>query len=232
LKPSASSASNAVSNEILFSIPVGEGGIHYAGGGPEQMLWGPSALAVALDGSFWIADTADDHILHYNLTGKLLDKIAIGDWVIGAGDLEVTSQEVWVLDVASIPPKVVRLSLSGKLLNRYELPKGNYLEDGLIGIAIGGEGDLLIEKGGGAVFQLVSSSGTLEYKTSGTYTSQRSGYSTHLRDQSRLLYNRCKSDPRGGAKRNYRFEHPCKQCGQRFLCRGDGSDYATGYSGG
>jgi hypothetical protein len=42
-----------------------------------------------------------------------LKKFFNSDFVIGAGDLEVTSAVIWALDVASIPPKAVQLNLNG-----------------------------------------------------------------------------------------------------------------------
>jgi hypothetical protein len=131
LVTSASSQNNAVDNEVVFSMPVGENGIHYEGAeNPDMLTWGPPAFTVAPDGTFWIADTPNNHLLRFSSKGVLLNKIAIGDFIIGAGDLEVTFKDIWVLDMASIPPKVVRLSLDGKVLSSYDLPKGLYLEDG------------------------------------------------------------------------------------------------------
>jgi len=146
----ASTLSADIKHEVVFSIPIGDKGIHYAGNGNTDMLiWGPPTLTVAPDGTFWIADTPDNQLLHFNSQGILLDKIAVGDFVVGAGDIEVTSKEIWVLDMASIPPKLVRLSLKGKVLDFYDLPQGLYPEDGLSGIAIGSDGSVLIEQEGG-----------------------------------------------------------------------------------
>jgi len=67
-------------------------------------------MTIAPDGTFWIADTADNHLLHFDSKGVLLDKIDVGNFAVGVGDIEVTSNAIWVLDMASIPPKVVQLS--------------------------------------------------------------------------------------------------------------------------
>lgn len=137
-------------HEILFSIPVGDDGIHYSGiEHPDMLTWGPAAITVAPDGSFWIADTAGNRLLHYDTKGMLLDKVNIEDFVTGAGDVEVTSKEIWVLDIASQPPKLVHLTLDGKNLGAYELPQGLHLEDGLSGIALGDDNQVLIEREGG-----------------------------------------------------------------------------------
>ena len=83
-------------------IPTGEDGINYANkDNPDEFTWGPPAFTIAPDGTFWIADTVENRLFNYNGKGELIDKIGIGDFVLGAGDLEVTSSEIWVLDIAS-----------------------------------------------------------------------------------------------------------------------------------
>ena len=166
-------------NEIIFSLPVGDRGINYSGNGdPEILPGGPEALTIAPDGTFWIADTADNHLLHYSTKGELLCKIAIGDYVNGAGDLEVTSQEIWILDMASFPLKIVKISLNGKVLNIYNLPKGLQREDGTTGIFLGSDGSLLVEREGGiAVTRFISPSGKLEQKALNGYESFGKAYS-------------------------------------------------------
>ena len=62
--------------ELVFTIPVGEDGIHYEGEGvPEMLTWGPTAFTVAPDGSFWIADTVGNRLLHYSSKGEFLSAI-------------------------------------------------------------------------------------------------------------------------------------------------------------
>ncbi|GAB1360570.1 hypothetical protein MASR1M31_23880 [Porphyromonadaceae bacterium] len=151
-------------NEILFTIPVGEDGIHYAGeDNPDVMRWGPTAMAVAPDGSFWIADTADNRLIHFSPKGELLEKIPTIDFIVGIGDLLVTSKDIWVLDMASFPAKVVQMAFDGKLLNAYDLPKGLRLENSLSGIALGTDGSILVEQGGGAIItRFISPTGKRE----------------------------------------------------------------------
>ncbi len=150
LVTSASFQDGEVVNEILFSIPVGDNGIHYSGNGnPDILPGGPMALAIAPDGTFWIIDTVDNHLLHFNLKGDLLNKVDIGDVVISGGDLEVTADEIWVLDVALNQPKILQLSLDGKVLGTYILPEGFHRKDGLTGIALENDGSILIEQEGG-----------------------------------------------------------------------------------
>ena len=166
-------------NEIIFSIPIGDKGIHYSGNNPNALIWGPAAIVIAPDDSFWIADTPANRLVHLDSKGSLLDQVGLKDSIVGIGDIDVTSKELWALDMASIPPKIVQLSLNGKVLEFYDLPQGMYLEDGLSGIAIGNDGSILIELGGGEnIIQFISSSGTVEKKKLEGYPFQDKVYST------------------------------------------------------
>lgn len=157
--------------DVIFSIPVGESGIHYEGVGiPEALTWGPSALAIANDGSFWIADTAGNRLLRFSPKGEFLGKIDLDGLVVGAADLVVSSDIVTILDQSSLPPKVVRLTDKGNVLGTYDLPPGLYLEDGLSGISQGDQGELLIEREfGGYVTQFLDEKGNFlkKVETSG-----------------------------------------------------------------
>jgi hypothetical protein len=146
----ATSAGEEISHEVVFTIPVGQDGIEYEGEHPEMLPWGPTAFTVSPDGSFWIADAAGNRLLHYSPAGSSLGMVNLAGQVVGIGDLAVTRSEVWVLDIASVIPQVLRLSPEGKLLERYEIPEGLRLEDGLSGIAVGDQGEVLIEREGGA----------------------------------------------------------------------------------
>ena len=58
---------NDSSYETVFFLPKGNNGIHYEGENIDGMLvWGPTALAVAPDGTFWIADGAANQLLRLN----------------------------------------------------------------------------------------------------------------------------------------------------------------------
>jgi hypothetical protein len=137
-------------NEVIFSIPLGFNGVHYSGNGnPEILPGGPEAITIAPDNTFWIADTADNCLLQYSLKGKLLSKIYVGDIVKGIFDLEVSSGEISVLDIASKPPKIVQFSLDGEVISSFDLPKGFHRGDGTTGLALASDGSILIEREGG-----------------------------------------------------------------------------------
>lgn len=145
------SAQDGNTHEIVFTIPVGPEGVQYQGEGiPEMLVGGPAAFAVAPDGSFWIADTVGNRLLHYSSKGNALGVINLAGRAVGIGDLAVTSSDVLALDIAAVIPRILRLSPDGKLLARYELPEGLRLENGLSGIALGDQGEILVEREGGA----------------------------------------------------------------------------------
>lgn len=142
-------------NDVVFTIPVGENGIHYEGVDvPEMLTWGPAAFTVGPDNSFWIADTVGNRLLHYGFQGDLLEKINLDGSVVGASDLVVTRAGViTVLDQASVPPKIVQFASGGGVLGKHELPNGLQLGDGLSGISLGDQGEVLVEREGGAKVQ-------------------------------------------------------------------------------
>lgn len=156
-------AQNANLYEVVFSIPVGDNGVHYEGDDtPEALTWGPAALTVSAEGDIWIADTAGNGLLQYSPKGEFLGKIDLLGLAVGATDLIVTKDIVFVLDQASQPPKVLRMDLKGNMLGSFELPKGLYLEDGLTGIGLGDNGELLIEREFGAsITQFLDNKGVM-----------------------------------------------------------------------
>ncbi|MFH1906409.1 MAG: hypothetical protein ABIL11_03345 [Chloroflexota bacterium] len=168
--------------EVIFTIPIGEDGVQYEGVGiPEMLAWGPAAVKVAPDGSFWIVDTVGARLLHYSPAGYLLGKIDLKGLVVGATDVEVAKSGIWVLDQASMPPKVMRLAEDGAVLAKYDLPSGLHLEDGLTGIALGDRGELLVEREGGAyVTQFTDADGKpVETATTNGYIHKGNLFAAH-----------------------------------------------------
>ncbi len=166
-------------NELVFTIPIGEEGIHYDGEeNPEVFKWGPTAMAIAPDGSFWIADAPGNRLIHLNVKGELLEKIPTIDYIVGIGDLLVTSEEIWILDMASYPAKVVQMSLDGKFRNAYDLPEGLQLENSLSGIALGSDGSILVEQGGGyKISRFISPAGEVDQTPLSGYEYHGKNYS-------------------------------------------------------
>jgi hypothetical protein len=173
-------AQDVGSYKVVFTIPISEDGIHYAGAGiPEMLTWGPAAFTTALDGSFWIADTAGDRLLHYDESGAQISKIDLKNVIISPTDIAVGKSGIWVLDQASMPSKVIRLTEVGDTLNVYNLPPDLQIENGLSGIALGDKGELLVEREGDTyITQITNTDGNLiEAITSNGYTHEGSIYS-------------------------------------------------------
>jgi hypothetical protein len=143
-----------------------------------MLRWGPTALTVGPDGSFWIADAVANRLLQFDRSGRLLRQVNLDGVTVGVRDIEVDREGIWVLDISAIAPAVVRLSYDGKVMAHFELPKGLHLEDGLSGIALTEEGDLLIERYGGAfVIQLLDANRQLSLAPLAGYPSCGGTYS-------------------------------------------------------
>ncbi len=147
----------------LFSIPIGDAGVSYELGGPEQQTWGPTAMAVGEDGNVWVADAVANRVLRYSSSGVLLDTIDMPNAVVGIGDLEVRGGELLALDLAAGIPKVLRVDTStGLIAGTYDVPKKYSLPSGLSGIALGEQGEVVLELAGGTTLvQLTDANGQL-----------------------------------------------------------------------
>jgi len=139
--------------QVLYSVPVGPDGVTYEGGFEDWMLTGPQALAVAPDGSVWIADTNGRRLLHLAEDGALLAKIDTHPLdVAGLIDVAAVDGGVWGLEVlpAVNRHRIVLFDDEGEIVDSHDLPSGLHLGDGLWGIAADPDGQLWIELEGGA----------------------------------------------------------------------------------
>jgi len=158
---------------VVFTVPVGPEGVQY---GAEQT--GPMALAVTPDGTFWIADTQGGRLLHYDHRGALLNRIDLNaHGVVGAADVEAIGSDVAVLGAGRLVAKVLRLTADGKLLATYDIPSGLGPEGGLTGLAVGDQGEILLEfEMGAEIAQLVNAQGALEPAPLSGYTHEGNLY--------------------------------------------------------
>ncbi len=154
-------AQDELTAEVVFTVPVGESGLLYADyDRPEMLAWGPSALAVGQDGTFWIADAVGNRLRQYQRDGKLLKTIDTAKYAQGLSDISVGKDGIFVLDMAAINPMVWHFDFEGAVLGSYESPVT--LADGLSGIAYTPEGGLFLEQEGGLrLRQLVNPTGEL-----------------------------------------------------------------------
>jgi hypothetical protein len=159
-------SSQNLDTEIVFTIVNKE---QYRGRvgepKPDWLAWGAQAFTLALDGSFWIADSAAEppRLLHFNPNGEMLQEVHQEGQVVGLADVAADGDHVWVLSIASMPPKVLRFTPEGIYTESYNLPEGLRPENGLTGIALAENGALLVElEGGVRLFRLVDENGELD----------------------------------------------------------------------
>lgn len=136
---------------LLFSIPVGEGGVRYQGIGVEGMeITGPNALAALPDGRFIIADLLDNRLLYYKQSGdleKAIDLFTLG--IVNVSDLQIAANWLFIKEISfDISPtryRVNKLSFEGDLIASYDIPAEYRLADNLPGITADGDGRLLLD---------------------------------------------------------------------------------------
>src|SRR5436190_3220852 len=155
-------------NAIVFSVTpvpdgVSPGGIHAFSPNGRDI----SGLAVANDGTFWIGD-ADNRLLHYSKTGDLLKEIVVSN-VKQVSDIDVWGDNIWVLDQDGESLTIHKIAQDGTTLADYPVPQSiqvgtvtETLSIGLIGLRMGGEGQVLLERQFGAQYvQVVGGNGNL-----------------------------------------------------------------------
>jgi hypothetical protein len=150
--------------DVMFIIPVGENSVQYWGGDhPDTEINGPNAIAVLPDGSFVIADLVGNRLRRYYSTGQLLKSIDL--YSVGieqVTDLRATDTELFVLEIRAEKYRVNRLSFDGDLKASYAIPNGFHIENGLTGIIVDCEGEVLLELAGGTdLHRLVDAQGNL-----------------------------------------------------------------------
>jgi hypothetical protein len=140
---------------------------------PDWIGWGAQAFSIASQGDFWLLDTAaqPQRLLHFVPPYDDPRIISLEGLVVGAADVEAARDAIWVLGIASQPPRVVKLAIDGKTLASYDLPKGLWPEDGLTGIALAQDGELLVElEAGGALYRLLDQNGQIDPQRLEGYT--------------------------------------------------------------
>ena len=147
--PSSTNASSVSDKKrenysVVFTIPVGEGGVNYANVGEEESEpWGPGGLTIQDDGTFLIVDTVADRILKYGSDGSRLATITLKD-VVGITDVTADDGNIYVLDQAATVPEILHLSSQGDLLERHPL-HSQMLARGLTGLAMSQDRAVLLE---------------------------------------------------------------------------------------
>ncbi|HEX6177752.1 MAG TPA: hypothetical protein VF057_05295, partial [Thermoanaerobaculia bacterium] len=60
----------------------------YYVGGPEQLSYGPSALRIAPNGTFWIVNAADNTLTNIDRNGAKLGQIGLQGEAVGVTDVQ------------------------------------------------------------------------------------------------------------------------------------------------
>ena len=145
--------------ETVFSIPVGDDSIIQYIETCCADINGPNAIAVLPDDSFMIADFTANRLLQYDQLGILLNTIELEDLGISTvKDMRLKGEELFLLEISYQNYYVHQLSLESALITNHKIPhhfpiEGDdfTLENGLTGIAIDCEGNIILEVAGGAI---------------------------------------------------------------------------------
>lgn len=137
---------------------------------PDWITWGAETFVIDPDGSggYWIADVAAElkRLLHYSSQGILDKQIVVDESIVYVYDMVVTADAIWVLDMSSMTPKVIKLNLEGAILQSIEIPKellmeqGQVVSNGLNDLWIDGNGNIMVS-GFTGLFTLTDASGNL-----------------------------------------------------------------------
>lgn len=104
---------------ITFSAGSGVRDVSIRPSVPDREGAGPSAIAMQGEDDFYILDSGNDRILHYDRVAQTIDTISLPSG-IGAGDLVVAPDGFFVLDVPN--SIVLGLDTAGNVTSRYPLP--------------------------------------------------------------------------------------------------------------
>jgi hypothetical protein len=163
-----------ITNEILLTIRNDQPYRGRAGDPkPDWIGWGAQAFSIDPQGDFWLLDTAAQPQRLLHLVPPYDDPriISLEGLVVGAADVEAARDAISILGIASQPPRVVKLAPDGKTLASYDLPKGLWPEDGLTGIALAQDGELLVElEAGSTIYRLFDQDGQVDPQRLEGYT--------------------------------------------------------------
>lgn len=94
----------------------------YYVGGPEQLSYGPSALRIAPNGTFWIVNAADNTLTNIDRNGAKLGQIGLQGEAVGVTDVQFSEYGVLtVMDGSAAPPALLTLASDGTVQQRKEL---------------------------------------------------------------------------------------------------------------
>lgn len=129
---------------VKATLSEGPSTVEYSPMVTETLKWGPTALAVAPDGSYWISDSVGDDLVHIDAAGKMAGSIDLSGRVVGVTDLVALPSGLYALDGVARTPKVLRLTYDGKLIATHPVPGG--YQSFVTGLTPGENGELLLER--------------------------------------------------------------------------------------
>ncbi len=137
--------------EKIFTIPEGGNNPvkYFRGAGGVE---GPNAIGVLPDGSFLIADPMGNQLLHFGISGQLLNTNKLQELGIkNVLDMRIKGNDLYLLETSYENYKVHHLTIDGDLLSSEEIPSqfpvySRYtLESVLTGIAVDCEKNVVLE---------------------------------------------------------------------------------------
>ncbi len=129
---------------VKATLKQGPSTVEYSPMVTETLKWGPTALAVAPDGSYWISDSVGDDLVHIDAAGQMTGSIDLSGKVVGVTDLVALPSGLCALDGVARTPKVLRLSYDGQVLATHLVPGG--YQSLVTGLTPGENGELLLER--------------------------------------------------------------------------------------
>jgi putative cell wall-binding protein len=179
---SGGGAAEAAAAEVR--VPVGPDDVTYTH--VDELVLGPAAVAVADDGTVWVADAAKQRLLHYDRDGSRLATVDVAPHRSKAVyGLRATGGRVYLgtEDPATERNHVLVLADGGRDLTSYPHPAGLDTEDGVTGLALVRDGAIVLEIEGGASYvELVDAAGRQTNRALTSLDQDGRGYATTAQD--------------------------------------------------
>jgi hypothetical protein len=140
-------------NSVVATIKTGPDTIEYFAKGnplPGQEDWGPSALSVAPDGTYWLTDSVGQRVIQFGNDGKKLGAIDLADqYAQSILDVDARTGTIWIswANLNFGIYKVQGYTPDGALIVDYDLPEAIWQDPGYLphGIATVDDGAVIME---------------------------------------------------------------------------------------
>jgi hypothetical protein len=135
---------------VVTSFDTGPETIEYRHGGqlPGQDV-GPSALSVAPDGSFWLADVPGGRLARFDQDGTRTGVIDLDDRAQSIFDVDARTDTIWVswANIGLGVSKLQAFTPGGALLHDFDLPQSIWGDPAYVtnGIAVNNDGEVIMD---------------------------------------------------------------------------------------